>query len=602
MNTLRASILIVGLMGGGAQTASAACQVARLAELPVTMAFLRPMLHASINGTDVKLLADSGAFFGTLSPGTAAELKLPLQPAPFGMMLKGYGGLNGLSVTRVKAFTLDTIPLKNIEFVVGGSELGPGISGVLGRNVLSIDDAEYDLANGVVRLMRPTGCGSRAMAYWSGGKPFSAIPMVPSEDRKPAAVIRVEVDGVKFNAVLGSGASTSFITLAGATRAGMPTSGPLVSDPSQSGGFGRRILRSFVSPVTAIKIGDEEIRTTKLRVVDTPPLEGDVVLGADFFLSHRIFIANSQKTVYFTYNGGPVFNLVAKPIDAPAADAPATAVASKADAAKPEETKPDVGEPTDAAGFSRRGGAFASRRDFPRAMADLDRAVAMAPDNADYVYQRATVRLANSQVFLAMADIEQTLKLRPGDPDALLTRAELRFMGHDRNAGLADVDAVAKAVPAADDIRLRLAGFYERADKLNDAIAQYNLWIPAHPDDNRHPRALNGRCWSRALLGEDLDKALSDCDTAHRLMPKNASFLDSRGLVHLRRREFDKSIADYDASLAIQPKSAWSLYGRGLAKLNAGDAAGGKADLAAAVALNPKITEETAKQGLTPPA
>ena len=604
MNTLRAAaIAAVALFG--ASRAAASCQVARLAELPVTMSFLRPMIHAKINGTDVKLLADSGAFFGTLSPGTAAELKLPLRAAPYGMTLMGYGGSNGMSVTTVKAFTLDTIPLHDIEFVVGGSELGPDIAGVLGRNVLSYDDAEYDLANGAVRLMKPTGCGTRAMAYWSAGQSFSAVPMVPSEQRKPAAVIRVEVNGTRFDAVLDSGASTSFITLAGATRAGMPTSGPLVSDPSQSGGFGRRILRSFVSPVKAIKIGDEEIRTTRIRVIDTPPLEGDVVLGADFFLSHRIFIANSQRMVYFTYNGGPVFNLVAKPIDAAAPDGPPAPVATtdpaKPGPSKPEEAKAAETEPTDAAGFSRRGEAFASRRDYPRAIADLDRAVTLAPDNADYVYQRATIRLANGQVFLAMADIEQTLKLRPGDPDALVTRAELRFMGHDKAAGLTDLDAVAKSVPPAADVRLRLAGLYDRWDKPAEAIAQYNLWIPAHPDDNRHAQALNGRCWARGLLGQDLDKALADCDAAHRTIPKNASFLDSRGLVHLRLRNFDKSIADYDASLAIQPKSAWSLYGRGLAKLAAGDAAGGKADLAAAVAINSKIVEQTAKYGLAPP-
>lgn len=325
-----------------------------------------------------------------------------------------------------------------------------------------------------------------------------------------------------------------------------------------------------------------------------------MLLGADFFLSHHVYVARSQRAVYFTYNGGSVFNLVAKSLDAPAV-IPAAVDTPKPDVSKTDVAKTDVVEPTDAAGFSRRGEAYAGRRDYPAAMADLDRAVAMAPDNADYVYQRATVRLANGQVFLAMADIERTLKLRPGDTDALITRAQLRFVGHDRNAGLADLDAVAKSAPAAADIRLRLANLYEHGERPADAIAQYDLWIAAHPDDNRRPLALNGRCWSRGLLGRDLDKALNDCDTAHRIQPKNASTLDSRGLIHLRRREFDRAIADYDASLAIQPKGAWSLYGRGLAKSNSGDAAGGKADMAAALAINPKIAEIAGRYGLNPP-
>ena len=34
-----------------------------------------------------------------------------------------------------------------------------------------------------------------------------------------------------------------------------------------------------------------------------------MLLGADFFLSHRILVSNSQHKLYFTYNGGPVFQL-----------------------------------------------------------------------------------------------------------------------------------------------------------------------------------------------------------------------------------------------------------------------------------------------------
>jgi hypothetical protein len=42
-------------------------------------------------------------------------------------------------------------------------------------------------------------------------------------------------------------------------------------------------------------------------------LDVDMLIGADFFLSHRIYVANSQRKLYFTYNGGPVFNLTAEP-------------------------------------------------------------------------------------------------------------------------------------------------------------------------------------------------------------------------------------------------------------------------------------------------
>jgi tetratricopeptide (TPR) repeat protein len=112
------------------------------------------------------------------------------------------------------------------------------------------------------------------------------------------------------------------------------------------------------------------------------------------------------------------------------------------------------------------------------------------------------------------------------------------------------------------------------------------------------PDALKGRCWSRALLGQDLDKALADCNRALRLLPHDAMSLDSRGLVHLRRLELDAAIGDYDASLAINPKSAWSLYGRGLAKQRKGDAPGAAADIAAALVINPELPDRVKRWGV----
>jgi len=37
--------------------------------------------------------------------------------------------------------------------------------------------------------------------------------------------------------------------------------------------------------------------------------DADMLLGSDFFVSHHVFVANSQHKLYVTYNGGPVFNL-----------------------------------------------------------------------------------------------------------------------------------------------------------------------------------------------------------------------------------------------------------------------------------------------------
>jgi hypothetical protein len=52
-----------------------------------------------------------------------------------------------------------------------------------------------------------------------------------------------------------------------------------------------------------------------------------MLLGADFFQSHRVYVARSQRRIYVSYMGGPVFQTRR---DAPAsAPAPAPAPAAK---------------------------------------------------------------------------------------------------------------------------------------------------------------------------------------------------------------------------------------------------------------------------------
>lgn len=170
----------------------------------------------------------------------------------------------------------------------------------------------------------------------------------------------------------------------------------------------------------------------------------------------------------------------------------------------------------------------------------------------------------------------------------------------DESGASSDLNEADRLAEKESDVRFAIGTYLIDLGRPADAIAQFDLWIPAHPTSARLNDGLNGRCWSRALLNRNLDKALGDCNAAVRNNPKNFASLDSRGLVFLRRGEFAKAIADYDAALAIQPKRAWSLYGRGLAKLKSGGAVGGKADVAAALAVNPNMAAQAAKYRVTP--
>lgn len=563
---------------------AAACSVGQIAELPVTMEGMQPITDAKINGVDVRFMIDSGAFFSVITPGSARALKLSVEPLP-GWVMRGINGDTSMSFTTVKTFTLRGTDIPRVQFVVGGSEIS-GV-GVLGQNLLGIGDVEYDLPHGAVRLMKPKGCDRTAMAYWAAPRPFSMLEIAMRDQNDPHTIGTVLLNGAKIKATFDTGASTSILSLAAAARAGITPDSPGVKPGGIVVGFGRRLVKTWIAPFDSFKVGDqEEIRHGRIRFGNTTG-DTDLLLGADFFIAHRIYVANSQHRLYLTYEGGPVFNLETVHRDPSGAK---LADAAPADA------------PTTAEGYSRAGAVRLAQHDRDGAIADFTKAIEMAPAEPRYLLQRADAYLRADRKPAAVADVDKAIRLQPDGVAARLMRVRLGLSDEDWGdpAMAADLDAADHNLAPASDERLELGSLYTVVGLPARAVPQYDLWIRYHPEDVRRPEALNGRCWARALAGADLPAALSDCNSALRQRPGNTSILDSKAMVELRLGDLDKAIRDYDAVLAKTPKSAWSLYGRGVAKQRKGDTAGGKADLAAALTLAPRLGERAKRFGIVP--
>jgi tetratricopeptide (TPR) repeat protein/predicted aspartyl protease len=565
----------------GAVPALAACKLDTFAELPVTMNGA-PVVAAKINGAEARFTVDSGSFFSTLTLAAAAQYGLKLKRAPYDT-LRGVGGDTEVSMTTVDDFAVAGGRVKNVAFLVAHNAISGGNAGVLGQNFLSIADVEYDFANGEIRLMRPSDCAGHVLAYWrKAGQPYGLLSIDATEGTRTSG--RATVNGRPVTVMFDTGSPGSMLSLAAARRVGVADAAMV--EVGGIGGVGPHFVRSWIAPVESFEIGGEKVEHTRLRIADMPQLSTDMVIGADFFLSHRVYVANSQNRLYFTYNGGPVADLTST--GAPLKNVPAAAEAATSDA------------PTDAPGFARRGAALASRRQFAAAIADLTKAIELDPKSPVYLYERGQILRVSGQGVQAMADFNAALVLSPDYAPVRMARAELRLTSPDKSGALEDLDVAARVFAKQADARLTLAELYQRFDALPAAIGQYDLWIDSHGGDPRRAGALNGRCWARSLLGSDLDQALTDCNAALKLTPGSFHILDSRGLVRLRRGEYDLAIADYDAVLAAAPRTAWSLYGRGLARLKQGKSVEGAADLAAARAIDPAIAKTAAKYGVGP--
>lgn len=563
----------------------AKCVLGKVAELPVTMAGLKPLATFGINGKNVQLMIDSGAFYSILATSKAKELKLPLEYLP--LNLQGIGGYADASYTTVQKFTIAGVDLNKVDFIVASTF---GLDGVLGQNFLGPFDVEYDLPHGFVRLFKPHDCGDVRLDYWSTDKLSGLIKIDRMEDRNRHTTGTAEINGQRISVIFDTGASTSVIRRGAAERAGIRINDPHTVYIGQIGGVGGASVDTWIAPIQNFKLGDEEIRNTKISVASVQS-DTDMLLGADFFISHRVLVSNSQRKLYFTYEGGPIFNasVTTKEKDADGKGEHDVKVAESIEA-----------EPTDADGFSRRGAAEMGRKAYDKALADLDKAVALAPQEAKYLQERAAAHLALKQSFLAMADLDQAVKLKGNDGAILVSRALLKISGHDYEGAVSDLQTAAIAVSAQSNLRLTIGKLFSAARRPDLAPAELDLWQANHPDDANLEAMFSERCWARGLTATDLDKALKDCDRAIALAPKLAVPRSNRGLIHLRRKEYDLALADYNAALAINPTLPWALYGRGLVLKATGKDDLAKADLDKAVATRDRLKEEAALYHLTP--
>ncbi len=563
-------------------TGHAGCAI-QVMELPVTMVGGRAIATVGINGTTVPLIVDSGAFFSMLTDAAAAQLKLRLNPLPYGMEVQGLVGKVNAHVVNVERLKLVKGEIPDVDFVVGGNEPGAGAMGVLGRNILSFIDTEYDLAHGVIRFVLPNeDCGKTNMAYWAGDTPVSEVALLHEyREKTPSIRTAVEVNGHKVTALFDSGATTT-VSLATAHRVGVKDAD--MTPTQQMYGAGRGKADSWIAPFERFELGGEAVLHNRLEVGDFDLPDVDMLVGIDFFLSHRLYVSKKQSKMFFTYNGGPVFTLnLGDRAGAPAAAGDAGPAATDA---------------MQADGYARRGAASLSRGDLAAALADLDRACTLEPGTAGFFTTRASVHLALKQADKAMADLDTALRLDPAQAEARIQRAWLRSSTGERERALEDLSELDKTLPAQSQIRQSMAHLYGGFEMPAQTLAQWNQWIPSHPHEITLASAYNGRCWARVELGLDLDKALDDCDEAVDADPKNASYLDSRAWVYLRLGKLQKSLADFDRGLAIQPTGSWSLYGRALVHLRLGETALGQADLAAARKQEPDIDAAVKRSGL----
>lgn len=294
---------------------AARCSYVNIGELPLQFlgSGFAPVIEGSINGKPATMLVDTGAYASALT--NLAVERLDLAARATGRHAEGIGGSSrlfrvhldefGVGPTRSKALYLD---------VLGDMAWQPGFEAIIGADFLFQSDIEIALADKVVRFFRPLGCDDDSfLAYWA--KDAVVVPLKSGFGRSKNKPFTVELNGVKFDAIIDTGANRTTVFEGAARKAGVAADHASSRDAGSAVGIGSNRMRQRSAVFQTFTIGGETIRDAELAILpdtNVPGFQPEILVGADFLRRHRVLFAMSQRQLYISYLGGEVFERDAK--------------------------------------------------------------------------------------------------------------------------------------------------------------------------------------------------------------------------------------------------------------------------------------------------
>src|SRR5215472_15179280 len=276
-------MMLVGCSTG----ASGPCRLQAVAALPVTLAHNSIEVKGSVNRSDAWLMIDTGAE-RTLLTTTAVKSFLLAHSQRSATLLTGVGG------TVSDADVYADLQLGTASFQQRLAEANiPGISGLVGADMLSDYDVEFDLPHGRFRLWHARGC--RAVDVpWVGPRSTMTIQVTGAGQLR----VPVTVDGKPVNALLDSGSSLSLLRTVAARRLGVAPA-DMASDPQLLvHGIGSGTVSVRLHRFNTLDVGQTRTAAPEIGVGEIQIGPDDMILGLDYLRSHRLWVSYQTGRIF----------------------------------------------------------------------------------------------------------------------------------------------------------------------------------------------------------------------------------------------------------------------------------------------------------------
>ena len=198
------AVLFLGWMPSPALAAAPDCKLVQLASLDL-MQNARPVVEISIAGKPYHFLIDTGGFASEIDADVAQQLGLELKDIE-GVEIYDVAGGVAKHYANVDNVVIGGLHADQIKMVVRDRDPdAPAIDGVLGPDILSQYDLDFDFAKRKFGLFSPDHCPGQVV-YWTTDYATASF-----EKSDGHIVVPMTLDGHDIYATLDTGATNTLI-------------------------------------------------------------------------------------------------------------------------------------------------------------------------------------------------------------------------------------------------------------------------------------------------------------------------------------------------------------------------------------------------------
>jgi tetratricopeptide (TPR) repeat protein/rhodanese-related sulfurtransferase len=234
--------------------------------------------------------------------------------------------------------------------------------------------------------------------------------------------------------------------------------------------------------------------------------------------------------------------------------------------------------------YFNRSKAYNVKRQYDSALADLDAASVLDPENEAVFYGRAEVYRRKGELDRALTNYDASILRSPRGAVAYFGRGQTYLRKGELERALGDFNSAVRNDPKSSEAYSGRGQVYLRQGNYDRALTEYDEVIRLDPMDSD---AYLDRAEVHMRRG-DYEIAIKDAEQAIRLDPKWPDPHDILGRVYLYQGNYGRALAEYDEAIRLDSSDSFAYGFRAIVHARRGDYEIAIADAERAVRLKPK--------------